>query len=41
MLDAAADHLVAFCTEFKSMADPVRIDYRAVKPTRPALPNLD
>ena len=41
MLDAAADHLVAFCTEFKAMADPVRVDHRAVKPTRPALPNLD
>jgi creatinine amidohydrolase len=41
MLDAAANHLVAFCKEFKAMADPVRVDHRAVQPKTPALPNLD
>ena len=41
LLHAAANHLVAFCKEFKKMPEPVRVDHRAVKPKRPVLPNLD
>jgi creatinine amidohydrolase len=41
LLDAAADHLVAFAREFKAMPDPVRVDHRKVRPSRPTLPNLD
>ena len=41
LLNAAANHLVAFCKEFRDMPDPKRIDHRAVKPKMPTLPNLD
>lgn len=41
ILNAAANHLVAFVKEFKAMPDPVRVDHRAVKPEMPSLPNLD
>ncbi|MCZ6635484.1 MAG: creatininase family protein [bacterium] len=41
LIDAAANHLVAFCKEFKDMPEPVRVDHRAVKPKIPTLPNLD
>jgi len=41
LLDAAANHLVAFVKEFKAMPDPVRVDHRAVKPKMPTLPSLD
>ena len=41
LINAASDHLVAFCKEFKAIPEPVRIDHRAVKPKMPTLPNLD
>ena len=41
ILDAAADHLVAFVKEFKAMEDPVRVDHRTVKPKMPTLPSMD
>lgn len=41
LLNAAANHLVTFCKEFKEMSDPVRVDHRTVKPEKPTLPNLD
>lgn len=41
LLDAAANHVIAFCKEFRDMSDPKRIDHRVVKPKTPTLPNLD
>jgi creatinine amidohydrolase len=41
ILNAAANHVVAFCKEFRELPDPVRVDHRTVKPGRPTLPNLD
>lgn len=41
LVDAAADHIVAFCREFKALEEITRVDHRAVKPARPNLPNLD
>jgi creatinine amidohydrolase len=41
LIEAASDHLVAFCREFKAMSKGERVDHRAVKPATPSLPNLD
>ena len=41
LVEAASNHIVAFCREFKNMPDPVRVDHRSVKPSMPKLPNLD
>ena len=41
LVEAASNHIIAFCREFKNMPDPVRVDHRSVKPSMPKLPNLD
>ena len=40
-VDGAAENLVAFVRELRGLVKGTRIDHRAVKPERPALPNLD
>jgi creatinine amidohydrolase len=41
LMAAAADHLVAFCREFRQMEKGERVDHRAVKPGLPTLPSPD
>ena len=41
LLDAASDHVVTFCREFKALSEITRVDHRSVKPSQPHLPNLD
>ncbi len=40
-VDSAAEHLVAFLREFRSMTKGKRNDHRVVKPELPVLPSLD
>ena len=41
MLDITVDHLLEFCKTFKKTGDPVRVDHRDLKSSRPSLPKLD
>jgi creatinine amidohydrolase len=41
LIDAAADNLVAFIREFRTMVKGERVDHRAVRPNSPRLPCLD
>lgn len=41
LIESAADHLVAFCREFRGMCKGERVDHRVVKPELPVYPSPD
>ena len=41
IVDAAAENLLGFIREFRSMEKAKRTDHRAVKPGLPTLPSVD
>src|SRR5262249_32948187 len=41
LIEAAAEHLVAFVREFRALPRGARVDHRVAKPELPRLPSLD
>lgn len=41
LIEAAAEHLVAFCREFRALKKGERVDHRAIRPLTPVYPSPD